>query len=759
MMAVPLEGLESRRLLSVYHPDRAWAQLGVASIEPAVSGDLVNFAFAHEYSDGSVLAIGEEANADVTQPALVRLLSTGSIDTSFGTSGIRRASFDLGINTAEAAPDGSIYAGGLSHDLSTARVAHFLADGTPDAQFGDGGVVTLGIGTQNAVGMADVAALDDGGVLVLAYEVGTDNEEINERLYRLNGDGSFDESFGTDGSVAISSDERTITLQTNGKILLGGGDAFTLLLADGSPDQSFGNDGIIRLHIDRTTSDSLMLSDGRFLATTTYYGMDLNLPAEIRRFNSVGTLDTTFGSNGIATFSTGDSVIFDLKIDADGNIIAYGPSGTDDEGFGPVLARYTADGHPDQTFAENGALRFFELSNASPGRMELEADGSILLTAGGYPGAFLAKVTSAGGQEVFLSDSGTLFVDGTPAHDVIELARSGATVHVNRNGTGSDFSATDVSRIVVDAMAGDDELSLTGGLSSADIHAGSGNDTIEVDGGTDLHVYAGAGDDAITASGASGALNGEEGNNNIQANGGNYVITALAGNDIVTAALNDQGEGYEGSIFVGDGDNIVNCSGTGQFEIVTGTDFSRNDITSGDGDDNISAGKGDDTINGGGGNDAINADAGNDIVRGGDGSDFIFGGEGNDSLYGNAGADSIWGDEGADLISGGGGKDHLAGSVGPDRLYGGRGNDLINGGSGKDRLYGQDDDDRLDGSWGNDTLVGGRGSDLLTDSHDDNFFDSRDGEMDFIRAVSRNFNSAKADDALDELISIDQLIP
>jgi len=53
--------------------------------------------------------------------------------------------------------------------------------------------------------------------------------------------------------------------------------------------------------------------------------------------------------------------------------------------------------------------------NASPGRMELESDGSILVTAGTYPGAFLAKVTAPRGRRCFSPNNGTLFVDGTTA--------------------------------------------------------------------------------------------------------------------------------------------------------------------------------------------------------------------------------------------------------------------------------------------------------------------------------------------------------
>jgi uncharacterized delta-60 repeat protein len=718
-MGVPLEGLEARRLLAAYHLDRAWADLGTAPIEPAVQGDLISLAFAHEYPDGSVLGVGEEINADVSQPALVRLLPTGSIDTSFGTGGIRRAPLDLGIHKVEFAGDGSFYAGGLSHDFTQARLAHFFADGTPDGQFGDVGVVTIQTSTLNGVGLADVAPLAGGKVLVLAYEIDTNNLESNGFLYRLNSDGSFDATFGDGGAVPVPVAQftRTISVQPDDKIVLGGAETFMRLLPDGSMDSTFGNDGILTLQIDRTKSESRMLADGRFLTTTSYYGQDLNLPAEIRRFTADGTLDSTFGNNGIAIFSTGDATIFDLKIDGDGNIITYGQSGTDDEGFGPVLARYTPDGQPDQTFAENGALRLGSIPNATPGRMELEADGSILLTAGSYPGGFLAKVTSAAGQEVFLSDNGTLFVDGTDGNDVISVVQTGSNIEVTRNGEQMNFQVSDVRFVAVAGAGGNDQITTNALAVGQQVITGSGDDELVLDGKDNIDAAAGAGNDILTINGAAFCdITAGDGDDEITASGYRLNIVAGEGNDTV-AANAERIEEFVQSVNAGGGANLIACSGSADWEIFGGD--GPDSVRTGDGNDSINVGDGDNTVGSGEGDDRIFCGVGDDQVRAGDGNDSIFGGAGNDSLYGNAGADYIWGEEGRDLLSGGGGRDHLAGGAGADRLYGGRGNDLIDGGSGKDHLYGQDGDDKLNGSLGDDTLVGGTGSDQLLDSRGD----------------------------------------
>jgi len=108
---------------------------------------------------------------------------------------------------------------------------------------------------------------------------------------------------------------------------------------------------------------------------------------------------------------------------------------------------------------------------------------------------------------------------------------------------------------------------------------------------------------------------------------------------------------------------------------------------------------------------------GNDTLTGSDYlRDLLYGGAGNDSLLGNQGYDTLYGEAGNDTLRGGGGNDTLYGGDGDDKVIGTDGNDYLAGESGNDTLWGDDSyirgDDTLVGGAGNDTMYGGLGNDL-----------------------------------------------
>lgn len=105
----------------------------------------------------------------------------------------------------------------------------------------------------------------------------------------------------------------------------------------------------------------------------------------------------------------------------------------------------------------------------------------------------------------------------------------------------------------------------------------------------------------------------------------------------------------------------------------------------------------------------------------------IDGGDGNDSILlssqvtapavinGGDGDDAITGGSGSDVLLGGAGDDALYGSNGNDGFDGGAGDDLVQGGNGRDVLVGGDDADTIAGNNGDDLLIAGiySGGDLV----------------------------------------------
>lgn len=119
------------------------------------------------------------------------------------------------------------------------------------------------------------------------------------------------------------------------------------------------------------------LSDGKYLIASEVSG---GTSWQLLRYNSNGTLDSTFGSNGVSTTSFSSSqtypVPFRIVVQPDGKILVGGKFSS---GFGSaVLARYNANGTLDTTFGIAGRA---DLANLG-GWIEdiaLRPDGRILL--------------------------------------------------------------------------------------------------------------------------------------------------------------------------------------------------------------------------------------------------------------------------------------------------------------------------------------------------------------------------------------------
>ena len=172
-------------------------------------------------------------------------------------------------------------------------------------------------------------------------------------------------------------------------------------------------------------------------------------------------------------------------------------------------------------------------------------------------------------------------------------------------------------------------------------------------------------------------------NGTLRINGttGPDVLGIRVRNSILQVRLNgelltyDLGQVSQLSIDTGDGDDVVDWSGTA----IPGY---------------INAGTGRDLVTGG---------SGNDTLTGAASSDTLFGGPGDDRINGNNNADSLFGQSGNDTIHGGMGDDTIDGGTGVDRIFGDEDNDSLVGGAGNDKLHG-------DG--GIDQIIGGAGTDL-----------------------------------------------
>jgi uncharacterized delta-60 repeat protein len=276
---------------------------------------------------------------------IARFNSNGTLDTSFGSSGkvIQNigSSHDYGQSLA-IQTDGKILLGGYCQGVSNLDfcIARFNSDGTLDnISFGTGGKVIQNIGSANDWGFSLVIQ-PDGKILLGGTCQGVSNNDFC--IARFNSDGTLDNiSFGTGGKViqpigSANDYGYSLAIQPDGKILLGGsclnGSNPDFCIArfnsNGSPDNSFGTNGTVTIDIGSSDDYGYSLSiqpDGKILLGG-YCDNGSNDDFCIARFNSDGTPDTSFGSSGkvIQPIGSSDDFGYSLAIQPDGKILLGG---------------------------------------------------------------------------------------------------------------------------------------------------------------------------------------------------------------------------------------------------------------------------------------------------------------------------------------------------------------------------------------------------------------------------------------------------
>ena len=224
--------------------------------------------------------------------------------TRTGRQVLRTATKTLGSASVVAALIGC--AGGLG----VAQTA-----GTLDTTFGTGGTVTTiftgaGSPVMLPIGAAQKAS---GDIVVLSEFDFVSDEGTQIGLTRYTPAGKLDTTFGTKGSTitnfsSFTFDPFAFALEPNGKILVAGfvsgGNNFGLaqFTANGVLDTTFGTDGVATAVTGADFPDAFLLQPNGQILMGGFKDGGRHTPGSLSlvRFNSNGALDPTFGMAGIA---------------------------------------------------------------------------------------------------------------------------------------------------------------------------------------------------------------------------------------------------------------------------------------------------------------------------------------------------------------------------------------------------------------------------------------------------------------------------
>jgi len=274
-----------------------------------------------------------------------------------------------------------------------------LSAGDLDPTFGAGGIVVTDL-TYGEV--SDATIQPDGKIVVVGTTPGPGTSTADFRIVRFNPDGSLDNSFGQDAVVTTDfagnrDNADAVGITADGKIIAAG----------------------------HTWNDAAGTQEDFALA----------------RYNSDGSLDTTFGVNGLVvtdldstrigqSWTSMADVVYSLTIQPDGKILAAGSAGNRHPNWSDfALARYNVDGSLDQSFGNGGIV-----TTDFTGRIDqaydvaVQQDGRIILAGGaGYDATTavggIARYNVDGSLDQSFGNGGsvTTLLPGSPAFRDIEV--------------------------------------------------------------------------------------------------------------------------------------------------------------------------------------------------------------------------------------------------------------------------------------------------------------------------------------------------
>ena len=275
-------------------------------------------------SDGKILVGGtfDSYDGQSIGENIVRLNSDGTLDTTFVTG----TGFNNEVSSITLQSDGKILVGGSFGQYngeSVVRIVRLNTNGSLDTTF------ITGTGFNGSV---FVITLQSNGKILAGGQFSEYNSvSIGENITRLNSDGTLDTTFVT--GTGFNEPVRTITLQTDGDtffaILVGGnfnnyngvstGNCIARLNSDGTLDDLFDtgtgfNNVVYKITLQ---TDGKILVGGIF---DQYDGVLLgNESGSFTRLNYHGSLDTSFvtgtGFNGI---------VYTITLQSDGKILVGG---------------------------------------------------------------------------------------------------------------------------------------------------------------------------------------------------------------------------------------------------------------------------------------------------------------------------------------------------------------------------------------------------------------------------------------------------
>ena len=345
---------------------------------------------------------------DQNQRIVLRYKNNGSLDSTFGTNGKVSLTSAIGYldtycvltqNDGKIVVIGNEFDGSYNYKISVIRLD---SNGTIDNAFGTNGRVLTSIGVSSDLAYSG-SIQTDGKILVGAYSLTSNTDKYKFVVIRYNTDGTIDSTFNKIGYNAVDLGSSCyycynmmfhcgIALQNDGKIVYAGGfgtseasrDMFAMRLkTDGTIDSTFNKIGFVTrdFYGSEDFANAVAIDANNKIVLAGKAG---NIAAAAR-YNSDGSVDSTFGNNGATTFPIANSYYCagqGISILPDGKILVGGMAYTSTYNIG--IARLYANGNMDYNFGSSGVVSGDVLgsSETTGYGQSVQSDGKIILTTG-----------------------------------------------------------------------------------------------------------------------------------------------------------------------------------------------------------------------------------------------------------------------------------------------------------------------------------------------------------------------------------------
>jgi uncharacterized delta-60 repeat protein len=301
--------------------------------------------------DGKIVMAGTCRRPSITGPGdwicIARLLTSGTLDTGFGSSGISILEVPGSNVRAKAVavqPDGKIVTSGICgvQQLNgTLCLTRFNSDGTVDNSFNANGRVMTALGGYEDTNDKHIAIVQPNGKLVVVWHCNLPSTSRGFCVTRFNTDGSFDGGFNLTGHIATD-----------------------MQIAGGS---SSGN----------APRGAVLLSDGKIVVagTCSYAQAGFRQGVCLAKYNANGSLDLSFaGGSGKLTLTptANREGGRGLAVQRDGQLVV---AGNCDEKF--CAFRFFSDGSRQLGFSQ--ATTSFSAGNDIANGIVLQSDGKFVL--------------------------------------------------------------------------------------------------------------------------------------------------------------------------------------------------------------------------------------------------------------------------------------------------------------------------------------------------------------------------------------------